>query len=155
MLKKYIVIISFLIPLFISIYLFLNLDISKDNKETKYINITLNEKLLSIPLGTTFKDVLIMNNFDINDNYSIALDYVLKDNETINLNNEANNKNKISINTSCIEELITLPGIGEKTAYKIIEYRNTYGLFKHIEELKNVSGIGDKKYEKIKELITI
>ena len=48
-----------------------------------------------------------------------------------------------------------LPGIGEKTALKIIEYRNKYGGFKSIDEIKNISGIGDKKYAKIKDLITV
>ena len=49
---------------------------------------------------------------------------------------------------------MTLPGIGEKTALKIIEYRKTQ-VFKSIEDIKNVKGIGDKKYEKIKDLIVI
>ena len=61
----------------------------------------------------------------------------------------------VSINKGSLDDLMTLPGIGEKTAYKIIEYRNNYGLFKNKEELKNVSGIGEAKYEAIKDLIIL
>ena len=52
-------------------------------------------------------------------------------------------------------ELITLPGIGEATAVKIIEYRKTSSNFKTIEEIKNVPGIGDAKFNVIKEYITV
>lgn len=61
---------------------------------------------------------------------------------------------KININTCTKAELDTLPGIGEATADKIIAYRTTTP-FNSIEELKNVSGIGDKKYEEIKDLIIV
>lgn len=61
---------------------------------------------------------------------------------------------KININTCTKAELDTLPGVGEVTADKIIAYRST-SPFKSIEELKNVSGIGDKKYEGMKDLITV
>ena len=63
--------------------------------------------------------------------------------------------NKININTSTQEDLDTLPGIGEITAQKIIKYRDENGLFKSIEEIRNVNGIGEKKYEEIRELISI
>lgn len=62
---------------------------------------------------------------------------------------------KININTATLEELITLPKIGEAKAKAIIEYRNTSGLFKTIEDIKNVSGIGDSLFESIKDYITI
>jgi competence protein ComEA len=61
----------------------------------------------------------------------------------------------ININTATLEELVLLPGIGEKTAAAIIEYRNNFGLFKSIEGLKNVKGIGDKKFEAVKDKISI
>ena len=70
-------------------------------------------------------------------------------------NNEATVDTKININTASLSELCTLPGIGESTAQKIINYRITNGYFKSIEEIKNVSGIGDALFNKIKELITI
>lgn len=62
---------------------------------------------------------------------------------------------KISINTATKEELMNLSGIGESRAIDIINYRNENGLFKSIEDLKQVSGIGDKLFEKIKDQITI
>ena len=64
-------------------------------------------------------------------------------------------QSKININSAQIEELITLPGVGEATAYKIIEYRKENGKFQKIEDLKNVPGIGDSKYENIKMLIKV
>ena len=60
---------------------------------------------------------------------------------------------KININTATIEELDTLPGVGEATANKIVNHRSENGEFKTVEEIKNVNGIGDKKFENIKELI--
>ena len=51
--------------------------------------------------------------------------------------------------------LMTLDGVGEATAEKIIAYRQEHGSFSSIEEIKEVSGIGDKKYEAIKESITV
>lgn len=62
---------------------------------------------------------------------------------------------KISINKATLEELQTITGIGLIKAKNIIEYRNTNGNFKSIEDIKNVSGIGDSTFEKIKDQITI
>ena len=64
---------------------------------------------------------------------------------------ETTTQNKIiNINKATKEELQQLQGIGESTATKIIEYRNQNGDFKQIEDLKNVPGIGDAKFEAIK-----
>lgn len=63
--------------------------------------------------------------------------------------------NKVNINTSTKEVLTSLSGIGEAKAQKIIDYRNENGLFKSIEDLKNVTGISEKLFEQIKEFITI
>lgn len=64
-------------------------------------------------------------------------------------------KDKININTASMEELKKLPRIGDALAKRIIEYRNKNGPFKRIEDLKNVSGIGDKMFENIKDLISV
>lgn len=56
---------------------------------------------------------------------------------------------KININTSDEEELKEVKGIGAKTAHAIVKHRKKYGSFKMLEDLKNVEGIGKKKYEKI------
>ncbi|MEG2458149.1 MAG: helix-hairpin-helix domain-containing protein [Bacilli bacterium] len=63
------------------------------------------------------------------------------------------NKSLININTSSISELSSLPGIGESKAKAIIAYREKNGLFKSIEQIKEVKGIADKLYDKIKTLI--
>ncbi len=62
---------------------------------------------------------------------------------------------KVSLNTATIDELMTLPGIGEAKAEAIIKYREEVGAFQSIEELKEVSGIGDAIFDQIKENITI
>lgn len=62
---------------------------------------------------------------------------------------------KININTADLSTLDTLPGIGPATAQKIIDYRNQNGPFTSIEDIKNVSGIGDKKFEQIKDKIKV
>ena len=61
----------------------------------------------------------------------------------------------MDINNASQTELETLPGIGPSTAQKIINYRKENGKFSNIEELKEVSGIGDSKFENIKDLICI
>lgn len=63
--------------------------------------------------------------------------------------------NKVSINTASLEELLTLDGIGESKAKSIIEYREQNGKFQKIEDIMNVSGIGELAFEKIKDFIRL
>ena len=67
--------------------------------------------------------------------------------------NKDSNSSIININTANEVELEELPGIGAAIAERIIDYRNKNGKFKNIEDIKNVPGIGDSKFEKIKDLI--
>jgi competence protein ComEA len=61
----------------------------------------------------------------------------------------------INLNTATAADLQNLPGIGEKTALRIIDYRQKKGPFKKIEELMNVQGIGEKSFLKIRAQITV
>lgn len=64
------------------------------------------------------------------------------------------NSGKVNINSCSKEELVSLPGIGSVLADRILEYRKQHR-FEAIEDIMNVSGIGDKKFDNIKELIII
>lgn len=105
-------------------------------------------------------------------NFSKVIEKEIKENDTckknndvipndscINNNQKKENNNdidkKISINTADLDLMITLPGIGEEKAKTIIAYRNEHGLFEKIEDIMNVSGIGEKLFEKIKDYITV
>lgn len=106
------------------------------------------------------------------DRVSINLAKILKDEEQIVVSNISNktfvevNNNKsdinlssdttlVNINKATKEQLMTLPSVGSVTAENIISYRETYGLFKSIEEIKNVTRIGEKTFESLKELISV
>lgn len=87
-------------------------------------------------------------------------DTVVNDNEYRNENNtlnepESNNDNKININTADLSELDSLPGFGQVTAQKIIEYRQEHTKFNSIEELMNIKGIGEKKFNNVKDYIYV
>ncbi|MBO5656654.1 MAG: helix-hairpin-helix domain-containing protein [Agathobacter sp.] len=62
---------------------------------------------------------------------------------------------KININIASVEDLMTLPGVGESKAKSIVEYRKAHGKFGSIEDIMNVSGIKEAMYEKIKEYISV
>lgn len=74
--------------------------------------------------------------------------------ETEAVTEQTENKRLININTATAEELQQLNGIGPVIAERIVEYAQTLG-FKSIEEIKNVKGIGEKKFEAIKDKITV
>jgi competence protein ComEA len=61
----------------------------------------------------------------------------------------------VNINTASAAEFTALPGIGEKTAARIIEYRQKNGPFKKVEELMNVRGIGEKNFLKLKPQLAV
>ena len=67
----------------------------------------------------------------------------------------AGTSDKVNINTADSTQLQTLSGVGPATAQKILDYRQSNGSFSSIEDIKNVSGIGDKTFEKLKDHITI
>lgn len=115
-------------------------------------NINLSKKLKSEMV------IVINTKSELKNNNNLTCDAVCT-REVIEVNNciETENKtnNKININTADINKLTELDGIGESKAKTIIEYRTTNGLFKNIEDIKNISGIGESLYNKIKDKITI
>jgi competence protein ComEA len=62
---------------------------------------------------------------------------------------------KVNLNSATAEQLETLPGIGPSIAKSIVEYRNKVGKFTKIEEILNVKGVGEKKFQRIKDRLTI
>ena len=62
---------------------------------------------------------------------------------------------KVNINAAGVEELTSLPGVGEKLAQRIVAYREKAGGFKAAEELMNVRGIGERSFQKLERLITV
>jgi competence protein ComEA len=61
----------------------------------------------------------------------------------------------VNLNTATAAELESLPGIGAKTAARIIDYRQKKGTFKKVEELMNVQGIGEKSFLRLRTQITV
>ena len=61
----------------------------------------------------------------------------------------------VNLNTATAEQLATIPGVGPKMAERIIDYRSKNGGFKKVEDLMNVSGVGEKSFLKMKPLITV
>ncbi len=82
--------------------------------------------------------------------------YVLRYGESATVpGSTAGGSAKININSASAAELTALPGIGEVRANQIVAHREKHGLFTDIKELMDVSGIGEKTFENIAELITI
>lgn len=101
-----------------------------------------------------------LNNYVQGGSSSLGSGKNLSSNTSSNLKVDKNtngysNGNKININKATQTELETLPGIGPSTATKIINYRNKNGKFNKTDDIKNVSGIGDSKYNNIKDFICV
>lgn len=97
-----------------------------------------------------YENVTIKNDYEIDINDDIVQFDENESNEKIE-----SSSSLVNINTASVVELMSLDGIGESKAKAIIEYRDTNGDFKNILDIKNVSGIGESIYEKIKDYITV
>lgn len=132
----------------------------KENADTDKINLAyILEDGMKIRIPNKNEKNVKENNEQIPNDEDNTNSYISKSSGVVtneNSNSEKDNKTgKVNINIATQTELETLPGIGPSTASKIIAYRKEKGKFKNIEELKDVSGIGNSKYDKIKELISI
>lgn len=139
-------------------------DIDYNNLEPQLITIYLYGEVrlpgeYKVSIFTTLSELIsyaggflpVFNDYDVD--YSI----VLYNGQTLTFTNTAEIPNliKININTATKEQLMSLPNIGEVTATNIINYRIFNGPFSVLEQLLEVSGIGEKKFNEIKNLITI
>lgn len=118
----------------------------KEDADLKQIN-------LAYVLEDGMKINIPSKNDNSNENINNTENYITK--EKLNSSNNTNiaKTSKININSATQTELETLPGIGPSTALKIINYRKEKGKFNKIEDIKNVNGIGESKFNKIKEFI--
>ena len=82
-------------------------------------------------------------------------EYITEENGEGIVENSNNSLVKININIADVVMLCKLPGVGESLANRIIQYREENGKFKSIDDLKNVSGIGEKKFESIREYVVV
>ena len=151
---------TFLI-IFVSLIIYIaiipNSKILNKNKTIKFEikGEVLKEKIIEVPIGTTFAEIIDDIGLTSNSNLeNISLQQIIYNNQIIVIPKK-NNINKISTNSANLYELSVLPGIGKSIALKIINYRNEYGSFTKLEDLMNISGIGNKKYEKIKDFISL
>lgn len=101
----------------------------------------------------TEKDTVNTNG--VEDKKEESKDEEEKEEEELKNSKEESKEELISINNGTKEELMTLPGIGESKADNIIKYREENGDFKNLEDIMNVSGIGESAYSKIKTLIKL
>ena len=131
-----------------------------DNSYTDNINLSkkvTDELVIFVYTEKEYQNSTHSNTTSSNNDYQI--DNALKNKVSIitsdSTNSDTGTSSLININLASITELMTLPGIGETKANNIISYREENGFFKAIEEIKNVSGIGDATFDQFKALITV
>lgn len=118
--------------------------------------ITSNANLKNINLAYEVGDGEKIYIPNINENEEESVEETISTTSATEKNStSSSSKGKININKAGESELTSIPGVGASTAEKIVSYRNENGKFSSIEEIKNVSGIGDGKYEKMKDYITV
>ena len=164
------------------LYTVANTDNTNEDLETIMVHIdgeVVTPGIISLKAGSRIADAIQAcgGTTDISDISKINLAYELKDGQKVYIpsiydvedveyiQNDAGNNviipdassssALVNINSATQAELETLPGIGPSTAAKIIDYRNKNGDFKNIEDIMDVSGIGESKFNNIKDYICI
>lgn len=146
-----VIVILFLALLFIVGYTYVNFIKNNEGPESKYIDYSKEDSLFAFYSNTNTKDSSAISDLEIKKSVlklSDTVAYTKKDISSLA-------EKSININTAGIEELVRLPGIGEKTAERIIKLRADRGKFKRLEELMDVPGIGEVKFNKIKKFLYI
>lgn len=133
------------------------INLSRILKDENVIIVNSTSEIKKVSSGNNITEVKINN--DSKNSASISeSELITNDNvksEEDNTVNSLENNQKVNINTATKEGLMKLSNIGESKAEKIIDYRTANGNFTSIEDIKKVSGIGDKLYDSIKENITV
>ena len=133
------------------------INLSKILKDENVIIVNSTSEIKKVSSGNNITEVKINNNSKNSASISES-ELITNDNEKSEEDNTGNSLEgniKVNINTATKEELMKLSNIGESKAEKIIDYRTANGNFNSIEDIKKVSGIGDKLYDSIKENITV
>ena len=96
----------------------------------------------------------------LSDGQTVYVPYMLTDEQQGSLGQRGHGgvvmgNSLVNINSADVSQLTTLPGIGPAMAERIISYRETHGYFNNEEEIKKVSGIGDKRYQDLQDKITV
>ena len=146
-----IIVILLLAGLFIFGYIYVEFIKNDNGAEKKYIDYSKEDSLFALYSSIDSEDSSLISDLDIKKSVlelSDTIAYVKKDYSSLT-------EKSININTAGINELVRLPGIGEKTAEKIIAFRTERGKFKRLEELMDVKGIGEVKFNKIKKFLYI
>lgn len=84
-----------------------------------------------------------------------SMPYVTENNPAADISNTSASQEKININTATARELSTLTGIGDALAQRIVDYREENGPFARIEDIQDVPGIGQTRFQRIAEAITV
>lgn len=133
------------------------INLSRILKDENVIIVNSTSEIKKVSSGNNITEVKINNNSknsaSISESELITNDNVKSEED--NTGNSLESNQKVNINTATKEELMKLSNIGESKAEKIIDYRTANGNFNTIEDIKKVSGIGDKLYDSIKENITV
>lgn len=85
----------------------------------------------------------------------IPIDSAIDTVEQNNTDESQINDGKIDLNTATLQQLQLLPGVGEAIAQRILDYRSEHNRFHNIEDLMNISGIGEKKFEQIRPYVKV